>query len=621
MSFWEKNVQALQKQQSFFREKLEDIDRDCLDFTGVREEKARDGNAILVIQKDGRDYVMNSRFRPVSEAVSYAAQFESIKDYSVCLFMGFGNGTFAREIIKKGSDAVRYAFYEPCREAFLFALINYDLSDVLASDKVTVYVEGINDRELAAYLPELIDWTNIPLTDIYLLPKYKEMYPEAYVKFVKMARDVIARAQMGMNTIVAYAHQRLYNSIHHLRFAFEGTSAKAFINAFPKELPAILVSAGPSLSNNIEQLKQAKNRTFILCVDTALRRLMAEGIEPDAVIGVDPVKWAAYQEEFVPHYQNMMWITESCANVAITKAVHSYRNVFIDGEDELNNHLFEQFGLPLPQLATGGSVANTGFSLLESWGFDTIILMGQDLALTGNRRYSDQEGDAAQQSLDKGFTLFETEGYYGGTVTTREDYFTYLKWFEGAFSISSVSHIINATEGGAMIHGAENMTLRKALDTYAQKEYSVRDCIDQVPRAFTEEQKEELDQQLRNLPARVNYFIRLFKEGKNLAERAMTLSTRENPNQRELMEIQKRLEKIDESTRDELEFIAISDRACKTERTIVREQLTMSCEEQDTNVSVLKGIIGLYDGFLEAAIDMRQCAEEMMKELDEEGWR
>ena len=243
MSFWEKNVQALQKQQSFFREKLEDIDRDCLEFTGVREEKARDGNAILVIQKDGRDYVMNSRFRPVSEAVSYAAQFESIKDYSVCLFMGFGNGTFAREIIKKGSDAVRYAFYEPCREAFLFALINYDLSDVLASDKVTVYVEGINDRELAAYLPELIDWTNIPLTDIYLLPKYKEMYPEAYVKFVKMARDVIARAQMGMNTIVAYAHQRLYNSIHHLRFAFEGTSAKAFINAFPKELPAILVSA------------------------------------------------------------------------------------------------------------------------------------------------------------------------------------------------------------------------------------------------------------------------------------------------------------------------------------------------------------------------------------------
>lgn len=621
MSFWKKNIQALQQQQLFFKEKLEALDCEGADFDGVYELKAKDGNPILVISQNGKDNIMNSRFRPIQEAVSYAAQFNDIKDYSVCLFLGFGNGIFAREIMKKGSNLVRYAFYEPCKEAFLFTLNQYDLSDILGNDKVTVYVEGINDRELAAYLPDLIDWTNIPLTDIFMLPKYKDMYPDAYIKFVKMTRDVVARAQMGMNTIVAYARRRLANCIRHMRFAFEGTSAKAFIDVFPKELPAILVSAGPSLSNNIEVLKKAKNKAFILCVDTALRRLLAEGIEPDAVIGVDPAKWAAYQEEFVPRYANMMWITESCSNAQLTRLLHSYRNVFIDGEDEINNHLYEQFGLPLLQLSTGGSVANSAFSLLEAWGFQTIILIGQDLALTGNRRYSDVESDAEQESLDKGFTLIETEGYYGGVVTTREDYFTYLKWFEGAFSISRVPNIINATEGGALIQGARNMTLQDALDSFATKEYSIREIIDQVPRAFTEEQKIILEQQLRAFPARVNYFIRLFKEGKSLAERAMTLTQRENPDPKELAEIHKRLTQIENSTKDELEFIAISNRACEKERSIVREQLLQNGEEQDTNESVLKSIIELYDGFLEAAQDMRRFANMMVEELDEEGWR
>lgn len=52
-------------------------------------------------------------------------------------------------------------------------------------------------------------------------------------------------------------------------------------------------------------------------------------------------------------------------------------------------------------VATGGSVATNAFSLLYKIGLKTIILVGQDLALTGNKSHADgtfQEKDARNRN-------------------------------------------------------------------------------------------------------------------------------------------------------------------------------------------------------------------------------
>lgn len=46
-------------------------------------------------------------------------------------------------------------------------------------------------------------------------------------------------------------------------------------------------------------------------------------------------------------------------------------------------------GLRWGDVATGGSVATNVFSLLYKIGLKTIILVGQDLALTGNKSHAD----------------------------------------------------------------------------------------------------------------------------------------------------------------------------------------------------------------------------------------
>ena len=57
-----------------------------------------------------------------------------------------------------------------------------------------------------------------------------------------------------------------------------------------KDVPLVIVSAGPSLDRNIRDLRGMENRCFLLAVDTALRPLLAAGIVPHAVIIADPTE-------------------------------------------------------------------------------------------------------------------------------------------------------------------------------------------------------------------------------------------------------------------------------------------------------------------------------------------
>lgn len=615
MNYWDDNLVALAKYHVKLAVQLQEMDCKAEDTT-VYEMDAKDGNKSLVLELDGAKHVMNSRFRPIQEAVTYVSQFSEMKEYSVSVFYGFGNGLIPKHICNMQFENVYYAFYEPHLQSFLYAMNHCDLTEVFDRDNVRIYVEGLNENELALELPFWVSWKNLPLTEIYPLPKYKDIFLESYKKFLNLTRDVIMRAHLMENTMSMFAQKYLQNSIQMMRFIPESTSAAAFVDVFPKEMPAVLVSAGPSLSKNIQTLKNAKNHSFILCVDTALRRLLAENIIPDAVIGIDPRKYAACREEWKSIYQEMAWITETNSNYAPTEINESYRNIFLSGEELIANDMFERNGVFLPNLSTGGSVANTAFSLLTYWGFQTIIMVGQDLAFTGNKRYSDSNEDAIEQSKEMGYGIYEVDGYYGEKVKTRDDYLTYLKWFEGTVSKLLDRTIINATEGGAMIHGATNMTLEDALSQYAKNEYSVRGIIDSVEKSFSDMQKDGIYEQLKNLPSRAKYFKRQFKEGKSLCERAITLLERSNMNEKEYMQIQKKLSEIDASVSNELEFILISNRAVDVDAKISRDMIVNSDSALQSDKEILDNMKQLYEAFLVAAEEMETESLSMVEKLD-----
>ena len=106
-------------------------------------------------------------------------------------------------------------------------------------------------------------------------------------------------------------------------------------------------------------------------------------------------------------------------------------------------------GKEIYQLPGGGSVATLVFSLVCHLGFDKIILVGQDLAFTGNKSHADgtfKETMAVEDTKD----FLMVPGNVEKMVPTREDFDNYRKWFEEFIEywkgIKDVQ-FINATEG------------------------------------------------------------------------------------------------------------------------------------------------------------------------------
>ena len=60
------------------------------------------------------------------------------------------------------------------------------------------------------------------------------------------------------------------NFYHNVGYLQTGYKAFQLLGKIPSNVPAFVVSAGPSLNKNIKELKRAKGKSFIIAVDTAV---------------------------------------------------------------------------------------------------------------------------------------------------------------------------------------------------------------------------------------------------------------------------------------------------------------------------------------------------------------
>ena len=77
------------------------------------------------------------------------------------------------------------------------------------------------------------------------------------------------------------------NILCNAKYVIKGYKTRQFVDVIPRNIPAIIVAAGPSLNKNILELKRLKGRAFIIAVDTAIKPLLNAGIIPDMYAVVD----------------------------------------------------------------------------------------------------------------------------------------------------------------------------------------------------------------------------------------------------------------------------------------------------------------------------------------------
>lgn len=476
-----------------------------------------------LIYRNGREWILTSRYDANYAGDVWVEQLDDVNSTALVIIAGVGNGIYIKKALKKLNKDVRVIIYEPDIDIFIEAMKNVDLTDIIG--RCTLIVKGINDKILSVLMSGGISYSLIEYTRFCVLPNYWNIYEADIMSVKETITDAIARQQMDKNTYIKYGQEVFDNVLSNLWMVLSNSNVNELYNAIAvneeyKNVPAVIVAAGPSLNKNIEKLKKYRKKVFVIACDAALNPLLYNNIIPDIAVSVDSHKPLSHFSN--DKVRNIPFVLSSTC-VEWFQKEHRGKKFFF-GDSYLLVKLLGSFNKRFGMLDTGGSVANDAFSLADILGFKNIILIGQDLAYSNGMYYA--EGVVRQQTKKKTDDMVEVEGYYGDKVLTRLNLDSYRRWFEQQIEFKDYLNVINSTEGGAMIHGAVNMPLDEACDKYCDKEIDFTTAINNAKPTFTEAELENVkdkvlhfDDVIKNLEKSIDSNLRDFYKLQELISR------------------------------------------------------------------------------------------------------
>jgi len=470
---------------SGYNKKLAEKIANISDLKGVYEIKeAKSGDSILF--KDGIPF--DDAVDPVWNALERYNKLEEKTNKGITILYGLGLGYVLKEFTRRYKGKI--IVYEPNPEVLRIVFELADFSQELANRNVRITADYDDIR--AAYLELFFkDYKlNIVPGNYYEIAPaeentaVKEEIEKIHGIYQSNYRNLMEKGSkwtlsLFNNVAQVYKHQDL----HILKDKFKGKTA-------------VIISAGPSLDKNIQELQAYRDKVVVFCVGTALKTALKYGIIPDFAVVI----------ETSPNTQKQLEVAE-IGDINVINATNVFNGVFnVKPKCFLNYHLNkdaasiwlgEILHAPVKEYDTAGTVSIIALFSAKMMGMDKIVLIGQDLAYTDNKCYSQEcfygaykvDGSNAvyvaddselkntlgmsDETISKhaneqlGKNLYFIKGQNGQRVLSRSDLILFIAYFEEiAEKYGSEIALVNATEGGAYINGYEHITLKEALEKY-----------------------------------------------------------------------------------------------------------------------------------------------------------
>lgn len=506
MDVYKKNICSLAKSNAEIINILESINGTCNSEDGADFDQSmkfysdisRDNNKYLVVEKDEQTIRLNSSYRPIQEAQKWAMQcFEDYKISRVITVYGFGNGYCLREICKKLSSKDLLIVYEPFKSLFKYVLSEYDISDIIDKDNVYIIVgkEGfVNFKEIYR---SSVGMLNVKYSYELVHPQYDKIDSNLYLSYLHSVVGYKDSIKASLNTMVSRGRRIIECKYYGLK-RLKGCNILSDIkDTMTDKKTMIIVSAGPSLEKNAEMLKKAKNHALIVCTDTAYNTLCRYQVVPDALVTV-----CSYKNMHVFKEESCKKINLFCAFSANMDYIekHNGKRIYYDS-DYIEREILTNIGKKVIPLEKGGSVATSAMMLGIALGMENIIFVGQDLAY-GDNEMSHAGGVKEQGYYDDNKSLIE--GMNGKMVQSRPDWIGFLGFIEDMIMKHPHINFVDATQGGALIHGTKILDLDKALELYATSDFDYDSFFRYMPSSFTDEEIRMISNELDKYVADLN---------------------------------------------------------------------------------------------------------------------
>lgn len=328
------------------------------------------------------------------------------------------------------------------------------LLDIIRNKKLK-FVAGSETQKRSEKLAELIDIDSMDAWKPVLSITTMQNHAADVQIFFNRIAELLNKKAMFKTTTITRSVMYLRNALINAPIAYSPDSFGQLKDAM-KDRPVLIVSAGPSLNKQLDLLAKNQDLFTILAVNTVWPILHAHGITPDVVLALDPLSKPSWPINGL--HQDTLLVTD--IGTAPQLVWSNNRNLVITSCNGVIMAVVSAMGGKAGPMSTGGSVATSAFNLGIHLGANPLVFIGQDLAHTNGKDHAEgysAEGGSAEfkRRYDTGY---DVDGYDGTKVRTEHQLLFYKTWFEEQIKKHSDKLVINATEGGAKIVGAVQLS-------------------------------------------------------------------------------------------------------------------------------------------------------------------
>lgn len=350
----------------------------------------------------------------------------------------------------------RIFVYEPDIKILHFVLNNVDISEHLASGRVFV-----TDRldELMKKLSE--SYISKDKVEVVYLKNYAVLKSQELLELTQKVYDTCRTKMVDINTIKKFSKKWLLNTLKNISSINSSVAYKLsdLKDKFTGQT-ALILAAGPSLTENIEKIKVNRDKFVIFAVNKVLRVLEANEIVPDFLVCLDAQNVNATLtglESFCAKTNCIMDLKSD--SVLFTK---NFKRIFVSfsKNDTVVKKIAEYNKIFTYE--NGGTATAMAFVAAVKMGFSNIVFSGLDLAFKGDVIYSTGEvmNKISETQIKVSTTpknLVKVKSVTGELVNTRDDYAAFIQHFETLIKDFGVKEVYNTTSFGAAIDGMKNV--------------------------------------------------------------------------------------------------------------------------------------------------------------------
>ncbi len=493
-----------------------------------------------------KSFLLHSSRNPIREAQRWVEGFSEQEVFNL-LVMGCGLFYHIYELVKqyqvrlrnlviieKEPDIIHTAFscidLRPLLSSrSIFFLINPSLSEVR---------ESMNDF----LTPFILDGLTIVEH-----PASVAIDPPYYQQLRNVIDESLQSGEILLRTKVQLGSMIQENIIRNIPHMLSNPSLSA-LHAALGGVPAFIVGAGPSLDKNIDQLREVDDQGVIIASDTVFKLLRSKGIEPHIVVTTDPTYLNSRHFEDVDDLGSTILVFSPSVYHSILDQLQGTKVSIPLPTSRFLQSMKDLFGVTNTMKA-GINVGQTCYNLARFLGCDPIILLGFDLSFNAQGGTTHAHGTALRRNIYlsetpgkmkvelisskpelEEFDPITIPGNKGDRVATNKFWLAYLRSLEEEIGKTNAK-VINCTEGGARVEGAEIQPLKETINQHCTHNAMVQSTLQMAVGFFFDINIEEGKSVLNEAKDILQTAIQKAQEGTQKVDALETIFNSPSPDQ------------------------------------------------------------------------------------------